>query len=196
MIPIVFFFSCTEDRKTSQQQKKAEIPKALQESNSVMESYKRSYDKDLIEELYAEMIEKNPKLKNLEEAIAENQKILNKASSDFNSYHSKSENYYRQANTKIESISDSTLKKNILRIIQKNEEAYTAKINTFNRLISLINTKLTSIHNHHTALKILLTLQQIEKYQNDYLPEDKDYKEVNKKLTQIIIQLDSLATQK
>jgi hypothetical protein len=58
-------------------------------------------------------------------------------------------------------------------------------------IIKSIHTKDIRIAELHTALKIILTLPMIEKYQKEYLPSTKPIQQVDNEMIKVIKKLDS-----
>lgn len=186
----ITMFSCggkrTENKPAGQ-----ETPKALQDDKLELKSYSRSKS-DLTEELYQELVDKSPELKKLEDNLIG----LNSKTSDlemkFNTYNQKSDSYYNSANEKASSISDSLLRKKILALITNSQNQYSNKTALVNSLRKLISDNSSTINDSYSVLKIVLTLQLIEKYQNENLPDKKDFKEFIKEQEKLIQQTVSL----
>lgn len=154
---------------------KNEIPKALQNKASINIGRYRSND-DLPEELYQELVSKNIELKKLETQLEDfnTKDTLN----IFYNYNGKSENYYTYANSYANSIKDSILKNKVLNLLKNSDEKYNKKITELNQLVESIYQKQRDIRDYHSALKIVLTIPLIEKYQKDNLPEKSPFEKV------------------
>jgi len=190
LFALTFLVSCdigqTEKNKTAEQ----ETPQALQEDNIVIKSYSRTGD--LIEVLYQELVDKNPELKALEEDLdvfrPKSQGITDK----FNQYNYKSNTYYSAANNKASEISDSLLKTKIISLLTKSNDKYSTKTAELNSLLKQISKNKATLNDHHTVLKIVLTLPLIEKYQNDHKPNKVEFNDMIKQQEKLILQTDSL----
>ena len=176
----------TENNKPTQQ----ETPKALQDSKLEIKSYSRSGD--LTEELYQELVGKTPALKKLEDDFDAFILKPNDLKDKFNQYDSKSNSYYNSANYKATAISDSLLKKKIISLIMTSNNKYSAKTAELNMLLKQISKDGATLNDHHSVLKIVLTLPMIEKYQDDNKPNKKDFKDLINQQEKLIIQTDSL----
>lgn len=176
----------TENNKPTQQ----ETPKALQDSKLEIKSYSRSGD--LTEELYQELVGKTPSLKKLEDDLDAFIPKPNDLKDKFNQYDSKSNSYYNSANYKATAISDSLLKKKIISLIMTSNNKYSAKTAELNSLLKQISKDGATLNDHHSVLKIVLTLPMIEKYQDDNKPNKKDFKDLINQQEKLIIQTDSL----
>lgn len=176
----------TENNKPTQQ----ETPKALQDSKLEIKSYSRSGD--LTEELYQELVGKTPSLKKLEDDLDAFIPKPNDLKDKFNQYDSKSNSYYNSANYKATAISDSLLKKKIISLIMTSNNKYSAKTAELNSLLKQISKDGATLNDHHSVLKIVLTLPMIEKYQDDNKPNKKEFKDLINQQEKLIIQTDSL----
>ena len=187
---LVLLVSCgggqTENNKPTQQ----ETPKALQDSKLEIKSYSRSGD--LTEELYQELVGKTPSLKKLEDDLDAFIPKPNDLKDKFNQYDSKSNSYYNSANYKATAISDSLLKKKIISLIMTSNNKYSAKTAELNMLLKQISKDGATLNDHHSVLKIVLTLPMIEKYQDDNMPNKKEFKDLINQQEKLIIQTDSL----
>lgn len=171
---VVLFFSCGENRNDNLQAKR-DTPKALQNSGELdVSSFKSRKGINLVSELYQELQEKNPELKKLEDSRNEfnegHQNYLNR----FDEYDSKSQEYYRDANSYAKTINDSILRKKIENLLIQNEEKYKHIISKHTGLQDDLSKLSSTIEDRLIVLKVLLTLEQIEKYQKDNLPDTKE----------------------
>ena len=182
-------FSCNGKTEINEDNKQ-EVPKALQDNSSEIKSYSRSGD--LTEELYQELVEETPSLKKLEDDLIDYQNKYNEAKEPFNKYNSKSNNYYSSSKYKVESISDSTLKNKILTIISESNNRYNNKISEHNSLLNLISKGDATINDQHLAMKVLLTIPIIEKYQDNNKTELKELLKMKNDQSKLIEQLKSL----
>jgi hypothetical protein len=167
-----------------------ETPYALQDSKLDLKGYSRSGD--LVEELYQELVGKTPALQKLESDLDAFRPKPNELKGKFGLYDSKSNSYYNAANNKASAISDSLLRTKILSLITKSSKEYTYKTAELNALLKEIAINEATLSDHHTVLKIVLTLSIIEKYQNDNKPDKKEFKNLIKEQEGLISRTDSL----
>ncbi len=90
------------------------------------------------------------------------------------------------------SITDSLLKNKILLLIKASNNKYLAKTSMLNTLMNQINTNDATLSDHHEILKIVLTIPMIEKYQDENMPDEKEFKEKIKQQEELIKVVDSL----
>lgn len=177
----ITFFACGRSANV----KENETPKALQEKNSGIKSF-RSSRNDLVEELYKELVEKSQELKNLEDSIQSIDPQIDKAEADYSKYESKSKDYYRSANSHADQISDSLLKKKIQGIITASNNQYTSRNSELSSLQDVISRNKASIEDYHAVLKIMLTLPIIETYQKGNIPNPQEFKRLIEKQLELI----------
>jgi hypothetical protein len=176
---LLFFLSCTEKKQTeTPTQPKVENPVALQE-HSLDVGFSKRKSSDLVDEIYKELAQKNETLKQLEQDLDAYHDASNteKLKEKFNNYNSKSENYYRAADSNLSSLSDSVLRKRIAFLLKQSESQNASKNEVIEGFLGTINKQNLSIEDYHSVLKIVKTLPVIEKYQKDNMVDEKDFKQ-------------------
>jgi hypothetical protein len=164
------------------------VPKALDdESKAAGFIRKSSLSENLVDEMYAELVNTKPKLHKIEEQID----LVNQNDSltTFRNYNAKSDNYYSSAKMIAENISDSSIKKKALDLIATSAEKYKHTTSSLDSLRKTILGKEKDISNLHEYLKIVSTLPLMEKYQQDKLPSEKTLKDKIKNQDEVINQL-------
>ena len=179
LFSFALFFSCQKNENNDSNNQE---PKALQEKSIDIGRFRK--EDDLVDDLYQELVNKSPELKNLEDEL--NSINPGDTTAIFNEYDRKSDNYYRSATGHAEGIRDSILKNKILNLIQNSSTKYDGKKSEVENLVTTINKRRTEITNYHTALKIILTFPLIEKYQNDHLPKKTPFEKVIEKENQVL----------
>ena len=190
LLLITWLISCNNGR-TNQNKKSEETPKALQDKTLNIKEYSR-YDYDLVEELYAGLVDESPELKKLENDLDAFESKLADGTKNFNKFDSKSTNYYQSADLKASTITDSLLKKKILTLIATSKNKYANKTAELHSLQGQLRKNNGTIKDHHAAIKIILTLSIIEKYQDGNLPDKKEFMELIKRQENLIQRIDSL----
>mgnify|MGYP000856582313 CR=1 FL=1 len=185
----VFLFPCSENEQNTINVE--ETPAALQDNKVSISSYSKRGD-DLIEELYQELVEKSTDLKKLEESTETENSLSSEQKNIFEKYNQKSNSYYASAEYKTQTISDSILKKQLLAIIALSKETYTSRTKELNSLVEMISKNEKTLNDKHIALKILLTLPVIEKYQKANLPDKASLKKVLNDQEKLIKKIDSV----
>lgn len=174
VIACMVMAACGNPKSEHSKAKIPEIPQALQENKKEVRSYHKTGD--LISELYEELLDQNSELKELEEDIERINGQSGKLSAKVNDYDNKSEDYYSTASIALSSVNDSALKKRMNEMIEKSNAKYKARTIEINSLLKQIANKEVSMRDHHTVLKILLTLPMIEKYQDISQPDKKEFR--------------------
>lgn len=187
---VVSLLSCEE-----QAQGVLEEPEALQEASSLdlKSSYRGKYD--LVEELYEELIEENPKLEKMEATYKEIQERVLELNSKFKTYNKKSLDYYSSAEYKVAAIKDSLMRDKALQLLHKSQEAYEKRKEKRESSLVTIDQQMELIKDKKQLLKIVLTIPLIETYQSNHLPEEalfdelvKAQKELNKTIDSLLVQ--------
>lgn len=164
-----FWFSCSEN---SSRNSKANNPTNVIEeaessaSSSLSKSGSR-YGGNMVDEIFGALLDKNENLKKLDEKILNLQKESTKIISENEKVISKSANYYADAKSKTESISDSLTKKSALEMIKQSSDRFDLKTQKLRELIGQAKLNSQKIDDTYTIFKIKKTIPEIEKYQND-----------------------------
>lgn len=190
--------SCSNDSKTNEMANKKvnknEIKNEIIDEKFNSFSY-RSTD-ILIDDLYQEIVDNNSNIKKLEEEINAIKTMPSTTEEAFFKYDKKSKFFYQAIEFHTENINDSSMKKKILELINSSKVKYQSKTSELNSLIKQISTNSASIDDHHNALKVVLTLSLIEKYQNENKPKTDDFHKLIKKQENLILKIDSALSKK
>ena len=194
LISIVIFALHSCKQSPNQQQTAPETPAALQENSSKDYSLlsKKRYQEDLVESLYAELVDKTAELKDLEKRIDYLNDVRTDSVTAFNSFDQKNSSYYSAAGQHVNQITDSLLRNKLNSIIQNSLEKYNTQIAQHNNLITLLNSKVVKLQDLHIILKLIKTLPQIEKYQKDNIPNTNSINKAINEFDKTIKKVDSL----
>ncbi|MDI9862294.1 hypothetical protein [Flectobacillus roseus] len=187
ILTLVVVFSCNPSQRETKQVEK-ENPEPLQSEEIVTSSFRGQHD--ITQELYDYLVSKNVALQQLEKDI-ENFNS-NEASEKYAKYDNKSSNYYTSAGNNITSIEDSLLKKRISFLITSSKNKYQNRTHELQSILKHISQKNLTLHDHHTALKIILTLPLIEKYQKDNIPDKNEFNLLDAEQQKLIKRIDSV----
>jgi len=184
-IILLIVASCDKPRIQEKQEQKKETPNALQEESSYeMVSKKRS--DDLMESLYKELADKTPELKELETKIEDLSAGKSDSTELFDRYNGKNQSYYSSAESQINQINDTILRKKMKSLIASSLKRYNSKIVRHSELLKSIDKKTMSLNDLHNILIITTTLPFIEKYQNDNLPATKSLTGYSKQIDKVL----------
>lgn len=187
---LILFISCGNNQTENNATTKQETPEALLDNKLEIKSYRSAGD--LTEELYQELVDKTPALKKLEDDLDASGPMSNELTDKFNKYDSKSNSYYSSANYKAAAIEDSLLRMKIVALITTSNKQYATKTAELNSLLKQISKNGATLNDHHSVLKIVLTLPMIEKYQDDNKPDSKEFMYLIKQQEDLIERTDSL----
>lgn len=186
------FLSIIAFRNSQKQENKDETPKALQENNSAVGLVSKSSYGDMVEDLYSELADKSPELKNIEIKIIGLNESRDDSTETFDKYNNKSEAYYNSLNTHIEQIKDSALKERMKFLITNSLANYNNNISSYSKLLAEINSGSAILSDLHTILKITRTLPLITKYQAGNKPSISSLEGYNKEIDNTIKLTESL----
>lgn len=190
---LLILTSCTS-RKENSTAIQNDIPEALQNNNEskIISLSKRSYDNDLVEELYQEKVRSAPALQQIETM----HDIMNDAKKDslevFHDFMGKNQQYYSSAKRHLDGLKDSLLKREIETLLEKNRTAYNNKIAGLNELAAVLDSKTGSADDRHRVLMLLISLAMMSEYQDKNLPSQKPIESVISNYDQLIQKMDSV----
>lgn len=175
LLLILIATACSKNETRNSENSKKEVPKALQDGTGIKIGRYRSNDA-LFEEIYQELVSNSIELKNLENEL---ENFNPKDTLDlFNNFDEKSQDYYRSANNQANTIKDSILKNKILSVLKNSNDKYDNRTTELNQLLKTIYQKKRDLNDYHNALKIILTIPVIEKYQNENIPKKSPFEKV------------------
>ena len=166
--------SCKENSTSVSQN--PQVPKALQDnSRSILssDSYSERGYSNLVDKLYAELLEKDAALKGLEVQLQDIEKAQLDSIKAFEGFNTKNESYYESAGKQAAQITDSLLRKQMEMLIAGSVEKYKVGNAAHRQLLEQIKQVNMRIADLHEVLKISRTLPVIEQYQRDTRPSTK-----------------------
>lgn len=142
--------------------------------------------------MYSELTDKTPELKDLEEMISKLEDQKSDSVESFKKFDQKNTSYYNSANQHLQQIKDSLIRKKIKSIIDSSLSAYNSKTRRYKNLISTLYLKEINLEDLHIVLKLVKTLQLIEKYQKENIPSTKSIEKVIEGFDKAIQKTDTL----
>jgi len=109
-----------------------------------------------------------------------------------NDFKSKNQLYYVSAKNHLNSIKDSLLKKEIENVIERSTLSYNNKVSGFENLTTILNNKLGTADDRHSALMILISLGMMKEYQEKNIPSSKSIESVINNYNRLIQKMDSV----
>ena len=188
---LLLFVSCKQSKKENQNS--PGIPEPPGENSSSELSFSKSRTGDLVESIYAELLEKNKKLNELEKTIANLDEQKEDSLQTFKIFDQKNLAYYHSTDRYIANIRDSLLRIKITTIIDNSLTGYNRRIAPNKDFISTLDRKDTHLGDLHVILKLIKTLPVIEKYQEENAPSVRPVENVIRHFDKAIQQADSVA---
>ena len=170
----------------------ANNPAALAEKGSFGSGLFKSYRGNLVDELYTELLDKSRELSAVEDSLRRLETTEKDSLSRFANYDNKITHYYENARGYARSVTDSTLKARIGRMIDYSDSSYKAMAATQLALMEGIDKNKLTLSDLHSILMIVKTLPVIEKYQKANLPKGASLQKYANKQARIIQQMDTL----
>ncbi len=185
------FFACKKSDKSTPEQitGKNETPKALESTDSDGSSFQLKRGQDLLNQVYYELAEKRPDLKEIESLIDKSRESGTDLQDDYSKFSGKSERYYNSAAYQVRQVKDSLLRTRIMQILETSKNRNNAKSAQLNNLIHVISQKQASIEDYHIALKVAVTLPAIEDFQDRNLPNTAPYANYTKQQDSVILKM-------
>lgn len=191
----VLFAACAHQNRgnnetsSAPKEKTENIPlKAIDVSASLASSRSN----DIIQTIYSKLMKDNPKLQNIESAMGNIETEINDSTEAFKNYNANSTAYYNEAHNYLSSITDTTLRNKLQELINLSMTAYANKAAPNAALLKETEDVKSTLHDVHTALKIVVTLPSIENYQNTNLPSAKPIKAVITKANNLVTQINAV----
>ncbi|MBC7486628.1 MAG: hypothetical protein H7282_07735 [Cytophagaceae bacterium] len=155
-------------------------------------SLQETRTENVLDLLYLELKEQRPELIALDKQIKEVDQAKEKALGDYKKYNSKNEQYYLTANQYLNNIKDSLLRNSVELLLNKSQYAYDQENAAMALAAAQLENRSVSLHDHQEALKIILTMNLMEKYQKKQLSDDTEYQKIVDRYNQSIDSADSL----
>lgn len=193
LLAFVVCGSCNQSDPSTPQN----TPKALQDSHSASDYISREtrgYE-DLVDELFEEIQANRPEVK---EAVESQQKMLQRITDIQTQLHAndgKSERYYASARTHLQAIADSVFRARVASKVADSEQRWRASLaarDARSAELSRYTQKLTA---SLEALKIRLTLPQIEDFQRSHQPDQNLTKGLKEDHERLLKQIEGLQPQ-
>lgn len=152
------------------------LPKALQEEEkSFIEDIGGSYNsrgsyQDLINQLFEEVQEKRPEVASLVDEIEAERERNREVIDQLYEFDDKSKSYYASASSHIQEIKDSIFAANTQMIVDESKAKWKESLRNRDALADRIRANSNKLNDEFKALKIRLTIAQIEDYQKEKVP--------------------------
>lgn len=187
------FVSCSNRDQNKQQIPQLETPVVLDENKEIydLRSVSKSYKDDIIEKLYSEALEKDPKLRELNEEISEISQIKTDSMRVFNKYVLNNDKYFYDIEKHLNKLSDSTLKIKSGEFFDLLEKKYKDQIKKHKNTIEILDDKAIILKNQSILMKLMVTAKMMQSYQENKLPDIKTLNRLVNKYDSLINDSDS-----
>jgi hypothetical protein len=193
LFTILCLFSCSSEQ--SDDINEHDVTDAIKEEYHLAADASKG-PADMVDELYQELTAQNEALVKLEKDFDVLRKEQTKALAPYMLYNGKSTQYYVNALSLSNDIKDSLLKNNIELLIKKSQNKFTTQSASMNQNMNKLNLAYHQLENNYRALKIILTLDLIEKYQAQKIPPTPSYDNLIQQMDQHMKLIDSLKQSK
>ncbi len=188
---IITLFSCKETTKNKAQTNPNEVlietPQVLEgREDSKFTSISKRSGSDIVVELYNEAIEKNEKLKQLNEQINQIYQIKNDSLAAYSKFSKTNENYWASTNNHINQIQDSVLRQSTLEVFKAMEQNYKTKMANYEPKIKEIQRKDILLSDQLILMKLFITESMMKNYQINEKPAIKTLETIIKKYDKLI----------
>lgn len=160
-------------------------------NNTRLLSYSNK-EENILDDFYQELKAQRPELQALEKEINEVDQAKHKVLQEYATYNSKNQQGYSIALRQLENIEDSLLRNSVELLINKSKYAYEQDNAAMDLASATLENRSTSLHDHHQALKILVALNLMEKYQKKQTLNAAEYEKVILRYNTTIHKTDSL----
>ncbi len=172
------------------------IPEALQDSEGEVQPYLRVPGRrghtDLVDELFAEILEKRPEVKAIVDEQIQMLDDIQQKSRELHRSDGKSNEFYASARSHATSIADSISSIAILAKIDASEARWKASLADRDALSDQLNQRSLDLQDELLRLKIRLTLPQIEDYQRKNRPNLDGAKALEKEALKLLKQMQTI----
>jgi hypothetical protein len=145
--------------------------------------YKRYGGKeDMVEIVYSDVVSNNQNLKQLERDLDGIEHNYAELQSRYNVYKNYSISYYEAARQKAKAISDTSLKNRMLQQISESEVRFNTRNALLNKLMEQLRQKEITLDDYHLAVKLVMTLPEMERRQDKDRPATKDFEELKNRM--------------
>lgn len=161
--------ACTSPQK-KQIKETPEPPKAFQDQSSEYALKTSRSGNGLIEELYTELLEKDSSLKAVDQQLDQLNQTATDSTEAFTAFNEKNNSYQSAATLHLRKIGDTSLRERIKSLLNNSLSRYEISIAAHQQLLRQIESNKASLDDLYTAVKLVSTLQMMEKYRKENMP--------------------------
>lgn len=180
--------SCNfKNDKIEEQTVQDQTPELLDNTNNDNKtgSFSKRYKSDIIQQLFEEAKNKDPKLKDITLRISEINNAKTDSLESFNIYNQNNDRYWSSVDNYINQLSDSSIRKEMKEVLNKIESSHKKRMSQHNLAVEKINSRSIILNDQTILMKLFVTERMMNNYQLNELPDIK-------KLNSIIYSYDTL----
>ena len=147
---------------------------------------------DIVESMYSDVVDGNQSLKQLEKELDAIEEDHSELVSRFDSYKAVSTTYYGVAAQKAKAIGDTVLEVRMQKLLSESEARFRSRISLLESLMMQLQQRSITINDYHLAVKLVMTLPELEKRQEKELPSHRNYEELKGRMDQQVKQMETI----
>jgi hypothetical protein len=187
----LLFPACSKSHSSSE----FEMPKALQEKSflSDFSSYGRTRERNLVDELFDEIREKRADIASIADDFEAKRKRLAEELELLYENDRKSNEYYQDAGFLLDRMKDKLIAEEMRQVLERSKESWMNRVANRDVLAEKLRENQSQIEDQYSALKIRLTLPQIEAYHKEVstpLSSGTDFEKEQRELIQKLKQFE------
>ena len=176
----LLFFSCSDGTKKPKVaeggiEQLTETPQVFQDPKSTIDyelsSFSKRTDYDIISKLFQEAIEKDSKLKKLNESLNNIGNLKRDSVAQYLAFNKTNDNYWSSVDNYINRMQDSTIKKSTREVFKNLRTNYQKEMSPYEQKIASITEKGIILNDQLILMKLIVTSTMMKNYQVNEKPE-------------------------
>ena len=171
---LIFTFSCKSVSDKKQQENiLEETPKVLDDNKSDvnLSSYSKRMNKDIIQQLFDEALEKDEKLQSINSRISKIQSIKTDSLEEYQTYIRNNQLYWNSLKQYASQLNDTTARDELKGMIETLEKKYNHEISHLDSIEKQIEKRDQKLEDQEILMKIFITHPMMSNYQRNEFPE-------------------------
>jgi hypothetical protein len=176
----VLTFSCNDATKNNKVAESSivqltETPQILQEPKSNIDysvsSFSKRNNSDIVSKLFQEAIEKDSKLKKLNEDLNNIENLKSDSITEYSEFKKTNRSYWKSVDNYINRMQDSTIKKSTHEVFKNLRINYQKEMSPYEQKLASINKKAIILNDQLILMKLIVTSTMMKNYQINEKPE-------------------------
>lgn len=189
LIPIfLLILSCSNEKQEQQSNVNASPSTLIEESDEISISrLSKSYRDDIVSRLYDEALDKDPRLRELDNEInfLQNDSLSDKTKT-YDKYERTNSEYWNTAKKYASGINDSITRTSTIELLEKFTSEYEKTIQAHENKMGVINRSQLELSDQVILMKLFVTLPMIKNYQRNELPDIKELESLIKDYQKVL----------